>query len=497
MLRPADFANLLVTVRNALATDLRPDLQSEHLRAQAGALLLILDRLITELQHGETTSADRLAQWRGIRAQMGALELGVPVPNVQTASGDGFLGSIQELVGGMYDVQYRLTRDSTFNTFLKRLGEGDARTRQWFEQTVTALVDLAEAGEPVAPQPGSQPSAPTATDESPLLRARLNKYLHSRFPALPSEPITRFKIAAGGHTKQTVMFSVVKNDFMPESLVLRRDIPLSITGTRVADEYPVLERVFALGLPVPKPILVEPDPQVLGGSFMIMSEVTDAVICGTYFPEERRGTTRTTGPDFGKEVAQLLAKLHSATRTRSMPSEQQRLVQSTHESWRALADKPPGSLSVDLGFAWLLSHPLPDNRPRCLIHGDMGTHNILVRDGHLAAMLDWELAKDADPAEDLAQCRMMLLPDVMPWEEFAREYVNAGGEPWACDSASVAWYCIWTYLKHSLMNGTLRANYLSGKRDDVIAATVTSHYVQRLMQYQSRALQLALQAGDR
>jgi aminoglycoside phosphotransferase (APT) family kinase protein len=397
-------------------------------------------------------------------------------------------------------IQQRLLRDEAYGAFAEGLASGDARTREWFEATVGALLDYSETSDLAPPAIVARPSAgggadAAAVDESARLRACLNQYLQRRFPKLPPEPITQFRIAPGGHAKQTAIFSVLANDSLPSYLVLRRDLALSITGTRVSDEFPVLERVFKLGLPIPRPILVEPDAAVLGGSFMIMEEVRDVVISGTYFPEERRHAPKMTGAAFGPEVARLLASLHSGTRTAGHATRQQQLVRESYESWKAIQNKPPASLSVDLGFAWVLSHPLPADRPRCLIHGDVGCHNILTRDGHLVAMLDWELAQDGDPAEDIAQCRMMLLPDHMSWDDFVREYVAAGGDPYACDSKWVAWFCIWTYLKHALMNAKLRANYLAGARDDVVAASVSGHYTQRLMQYQARSLQIAVEAS--
>jgi thiamine kinase-like enzyme len=230
---------------------------------------------------------------------------------------------------------------------------------------------------------------------------------------------------------------------------------------------------------------------------MIMTEITGAVPAGTYFPEERRYAPRTMGPDFGKEVAAVLARLHTATRTGSTGPAVDRveLVRKSYAEWRKVPQQP-FSLAAEMAYAWLFSHPLPPNRPHCLTHGDVGVHNLMVRDGHLAALLDWELAHPGDPAEDLAQCRMMLLPDVMPWEDFVREYVAAGGDPQACEANSVAHYCVWTYLKHGLMNATLREIYLSGARDDVIAASVAGHYYYRLLvQYQARALQIAVDAS--
>ena len=160
-------------------------------------------------------------------------------------------------------------------------------------------------------------------------------------------------------------------------------------------------------------------------------------------------------------------------------------------TWRKLPQQP-FALPAELAFAWLISHPLPADRPRCLIHGDVGSHNIMVRDGRLAALLDWELAHEDDPAIDLAQCRMMLLPDVMPWQEFARHYVAAGGDPVACEGSAVAYFCVWTYIKHGVMNATVRNMYLRGERDDPIAASIAGHYYHRLQQYEARALQIAV-----
>ena len=496
MLRPAELVNFLVTIRNAIAEDLRPDLKSDHIRGEAGALLLILDRLIMELRGGNEVAVERLEAWHAIRTRLNELGFGAAVSTQGAAPTAGFLGAVNQLIGGVSEMQSNLSDRENFAAFGKRLAAGDADTRRWLEQTVAALLDLGDASEPLPPRAAPARASPEAPDESAELRKRLNAYLHARFPRLPAEPITEFRTAPGGHAKQTVIFSIVRNDQLPERLVLRRDLALSITGTKVTDEFPIMERVVKLKLPVARPILVESDTSVLGGTFMLMSEVTDAALAGTYFPEERRGQPRPAGPDFGREVARLLARLHSSTRTQGVADEQRDIVLRTHEVWQKLSPKPPASLAVDLGFAWLLHYPLRE-RPRCLIHGDVGTHNMLVRDGHLVAMLDWELAKEGDPAEDLAQCRMLLLPDTMPWEEFAREYVAAGGDPWACESSAVAWFCVYTFVKHGVMNGTLCANYFVGKRDDVIAASIAGHYVQRLMHYQAKALQIALEATGR
>jgi aminoglycoside phosphotransferase (APT) family kinase protein len=495
MIRLEDLAHVLTTIRNAVAYDVQPEVQSSHVKGEVGAIVMMLDRITTALKTGEDVAKTRLNDWAQIRA--GFKELAIAPISGAAPSFAGFMGPAECMRAGIDEIQSALRPPGAVDALADRLKAHDARTEAWYAQAVAALADLGEASEPVVTTRESRAdSTPAPATEAERLRAALSAYLRRRYPTLSRDSITSFRISPGGHVKQTSIFSLTPNDALPLNLVLRRDLPNSITGTSVTDEYPIIERAFKIGLPVPKPILVESDPSILDGRFMIMTEVTGAVPAGTYFPEERRHAPRNMGSDFGKEVAAVLARLHTATRIDSTRAvDRAELVRKSYEEWRKLPQQP-FSLAAELAYAWLFSHPLPPNRPHCLTHGDVGVHNMMVRDGHLAALLDWELAHPGDPAEDLAQCRMMLLPDVMPWEDFVREYVAAGGDVEACEANSVAHYCVWTYIKHGVMNATLREIYLSGARDDIIAASVASHYYYRLLvQYQARALQIAIDAS--
>jgi aminoglycoside phosphotransferase (APT) family kinase protein len=496
MIRLEDLAHVLGTIRNAVAFDIRPEVQSSHVKGEVGAIVMMLDRITTALRTGEDIAAARLQDWQQIRA--GFEDLAIAPLADPAARRSGFMGSAEELRAGIDEIQEALRPDGAVDALAHKLKAHDPGTEAWYARAVAALADLGEASEPIVNSGESKAngdSSPAA--EADRLQSALSAYLQRRFPALPGNIVDSFRISPGGHVKQTAIFSLRPNDVLPRNLVLRRDLPNSITGTSVTDEYPIIERAFGIGLPVPKPILVEPDPSVLDGRFMIMTEVVNAVPAGTYFPEERRYAPRNMGPEFGKEVAAVLARLHTATRSASAGpvADRAALVRNSYEEWRRLPQQP-FSLGAELAFAWLFSHPLPPNRPHCMTHGDVGVHNMMVRDGHLAALLDWELSHPGDPAEDLAQCRMMLLPDVMPWKDFVREYVAAGGDEEACEATSVAHYCVWTYIKHGVMNATLRSIYLTGARDDLIAASVATHYYYRLVvQYQARALQIAIDAG--
>jgi Phosphotransferase enzyme family len=131
----------------------------------------------------------------------------------------------------------------------------------------------------------------------------------------------------------------------------------------------------------------------LGGGFIIVAEVVDSTRAGDLFPELNDMT------QFDANFTHKLAM----------------------------------SVATELDFSFLLSDPLPADRPRRLVHGDVGFHNMMMRDGRLAAILDWELTHIGDPAEDIGYIRAPLLKPLKPWDKFVATYVAEGGDKEACD----------------------------------------------------------------
>jgi aminoglycoside phosphotransferase (APT) family kinase protein len=82
------------------------------------------------------------------------------------------------------------------------------------------------------------------------------------------------------------------------------------------------------------------------------------------------------------------------------------------------------------GLRWLGDHMPPDPVRTVLIHGDAGPANFLHHDGHVTALLDWEMTHFGDPMEDLAwiAIRDLFQPFVALPECFAA-YEQASGIP--------------------------------------------------------------------
>ncbi|HUG15385.1 MAG TPA: phosphotransferase [Thermomicrobiales bacterium] len=71
-----------------------------------------------------------------------------------------------------------------------------------------------------------------------------------------------------------------------------------------------------------------------------------------------------------------------------------------------------------------------DETSFALIHGDLSNGNILLRNDGSVTLIDWEYARDGDPAEELAYliAEHDLAPDIVA--DLADAYASAGGDPW-------------------------------------------------------------------
>lgn len=112
---------------------------------------------------------------------------------------------------------------------------------------------------------------------------------------------------------------------------------------------------------------------------------------------------------------------------------------------------------MEIPLAWLKTN-VPRylfERPARVVHGDVGFHNLMVHDGHVTALLDWEFWHFGDPAEDLAYLRPFL-QQVGAWEDFLNHYLAAGGA--AYSEEAERFYRVWSLTRNPI--GTLDAQWI-------------------------------------
>lgn len=157
------------------------------------------------------------------------------------------------------------------------------------------------------------------------------------------------------------------------------------------------------------------------------------------FPFLEGGELRSQGSLFRLELPELLARIHQ--RARAWPVAAQRPgVPSLRErdwdrndwwDWSLVEKSPPLVRAFEELRQWVAD---ADDLRVCPIHGDFHTGNMLVRNGRIAGIVDWQYARRDWPAFELAGMAWDLSWDgssttIDPGlrDEVVRNYVDAGG----------------------------------------------------------------------
>ena len=212
-----------------------------------------------------------------------------------------------------------------------------------------------------------------------------------------------------------------------EQLVLRR------TASRVLDslsrpaEFAVQHAAFAAGVPTPEPI-------ACGADFLLMRHLPGSA--------EPAIALAVADPDgLARALAEALARLHRVTPARlALPALGAPPVDAAaalRARYRAALDRRPRAHPVlEWGLRALEQAPPP--APIALCHGDFRIGNLLVEDGRLAGVLDWEFARWSDPYEDLGwfcvrywrrHAWMREAGGLVARDAFLAHYARAAGEP--------------------------------------------------------------------
>lgn len=187
-----------------------------------------------------------------------------------------------------------------------------------------------------------------------------------------------------------------------ESLFLRVDSgtgPLSGTEYTLAREWSFLKPLSDRGYPVPKVLACSAELNAI-----LMEHVAGRTSYEVTLPQATQRAME-------RELIECVVRLH-----RIPPAELGIAEYAGRESvgaairaalgnWQRLyaeqvSFKDP---AVDFALEWL-RHNVPDaDAPSVLVHGDVGPGNFLFTpEGHIAALIDWELARFGHPLEDLA-----------------------------------------------------------------------------------------------
>lgn len=317
----------------------------------------------------------------------------------------------------------------------------------------------------------------TASDNA-ITRARFETYLRDRFNETDLS-VTAFEPLAGGYGKQTILADV-RGMALDGALVVRRDPPTASVDNdchRVANEFPVIRAAFDRGFPAPNALWLDTEHALLPGPDFIVMRKSPGRTGGNVF-----GATESLSDGMVQVLATAMARLHGLPPLNELGDLTESIRADTWSSnirdcteryirgWRDLfltnTHAPSPALSGLYG--WLLDN-IPDSNGRpALLHGDIGFHNMLIDDGKLSALVDWEFAHVGDPAEDLGYVKNSA--SNFRWDTFLDHYRAAGGPE--IDLDRLHFFQIWGHVRNATASNLSMGKFQDGAVTDLKLAYV-------------------------
>ena len=302
-------------------------------------------------------------------------------------------------------------------------------------------------------------------DEAVPSDADLTEYLRSRFPKKSEISASNAVRKKGVNTKEIFYVELDGGSDWPSRAVLRRNRPFDTVGNVVSNEFKLLVLLYQSGLPVPRPLVADGETELLKRPFIMTERLN-----GQSVSLRQLGSA---GAGIAADMAMRLAELHQIDPEKLEPA-QRRYGSSTVERtlsmlgrfyshWHANEDQP--STTLDAGYGWLRSNVSCLSNQVAIVHGDYDSRNMLIEDDRITGLLDWELAHEGHPAEDLGYCRPEV-ERVMPWDEFIDIYRDHGGHDVSDDE--VRYFRIWGYVFRASSTYAAFNGFCTGKHSDFL-----------------------------
>jgi aminoglycoside phosphotransferase (APT) family kinase protein len=325
------------------------------------------------------------------------------------------------------------------------------------------------------------------------LAERLGVYLARTW----GEPVTVEKLAriSGGASRETYRFDAVLASGR-RLLILRRDPPGSLIETDRRSEYLALKSFHGRGVAAPEPLILELEGAELERPFFIMARVEGGATGSPFQPNAYEPNAAKLGEDFFSTLGRI-----AAADPASLPIAEACEAPALDGCWKRELDYWSGVIEADelhpqpivrAAIRRLYRHPPPPAQKISVVHGDYRSGNFLHDgQGHVLAILDWEMAHLGDPLEDLGWAMDPLwrhnethrVAGMLPraeaiavWERASGLKVDPAAFVWWELFASVKGQAIWTSSAKEYRDGGYMepilgfSGWLTARRHDEILA---------------------------
>lgn len=310
-----------------------------------------------------------------------------------------------------------------------------------------------------SPPPGLDPEK---------LRGRLDRDR----PGLVEGPLSA-RLIEGGRSNLTYAVTDGAHEW-----VVRRP-PLGhvlATAHDMKREFRVISALHPTAVPVPEPLLLCEDPEVLGAPFYVMEYVT-----GTPYRTAEQlaplGPARTRAALLG--LVDTLVELHAVDPAAVGLAGFGRPEGFLDRQLRRWGKQLDASRSRELAgvdeLHAALGRTLPHSPAPAVVHGDYRLDNVLIGgDDRIKAVLDWEMSTLGDPLTDLGLLVMYSAPLEIPGSpisttagaaghpdpaELVARYAAGSGR----DTSAIAWYTAFAWFKLAVILEGIHYRYTLGQ----------------------------------
>jgi aminoglycoside phosphotransferase (APT) family kinase protein len=298
---------------------------------------------------------------------------------------------------------------------------------------------------------------------------RVTDWLDATQPCLRQGSLTA-EVIAGGRSNLTYRLSDGQHRWALRRPPLGHVLP---TAHDMAREYTVISALHGSRVPVPEPVALCTDAEVLGQPFYLMSFVDGIVIERPELVPNQR-----TARQVSESLVDTLVALHAIEPEQVGLAEfgrpdgfLQRQVARWHKQFQASV---PDGMPVEDAVVQQLQHKLPQRSGTGIVHGDYRLTNVLYEHdlSRIAAVVDWEMATLGDPLTDLGLLYVYherntdtVMPN-FPAElgflgptQMLDRYADQTGQP----LTELDWYIAFGYFKLAVIAAGIHARYLQGK----------------------------------
>ena len=287
------------------------------------------------------------------------------------------------------------------------------------------------------------------TDSPGEIARALKAFIEARAPERGAVRVSGLCPAPGGSSTENWFFDAdwsTDRSRGPEPLMLRRAPRSEVVLVDRGAEFAILEHLNDRPIPSPRAWW----QGELGGRFAMVLERCAGRASRMVLTERNHMALEAPARlALARQMTDILADLHQQELPDAPEGNPAETALAPYIA-RVAAMEDEVAAELRLGLWWLREN-IPASSGRAVVHGDYRPANILIHDGQVSAVLDWEFAHPGDPAEDIGWYladvyrRQHFIPGQFEPADFLARYEARRGV--TLDRAALAWWAVFALQK--------------------------------------------------